>query len=67
MESEIEWAHIEPCAVCNLRCPFCVHGVPLEKRTWSRPKPHILPRALYSKMLDDLSAKGMNIRSYNFV
>jgi len=62
VESEIEWAHIEPCAVCNLRCPFCVHGVPLEKRTWSRPKPHILPRALYSKMLDDLSAKGMNIR-----
>ncbi|WP_147819483.1 radical SAM protein [Salidesulfovibrio onnuriiensis] len=62
VEREVEWLHIEPAAVCNLRCPFCVHGIPSGERTWARPKPHLLPRILYTKLLDDLKDRNMNVR-----
>lgn len=62
VDTEIEWLHAEAAAVCNLRCPFCVHGIPLEERTYTRPKPHILPRELYSKMLRDVKDAGMNFK-----
>ncbi|MBI9079219.1 MAG: radical SAM protein [Pseudodesulfovibrio sp.] len=60
VNKSIEWMHIESSALCNLKCPFCVHGVSSSKRVM-RPKPHFLPRTLYLKMLDDIKRAGLGI------
>ncbi|MEW5772125.1 MAG: radical SAM protein [Thermodesulfobacteriota bacterium] len=60
--SEIEWMHIEPAAICNLSCPYCVHGIPKKNRTYSRSGPNILSETLYNKILEDIKRHGMNIR-----
>ena len=58
----IEWVHLEASALCNLRCPFCVHGASPDKGSRLRPKPHFLDPDLYRKMLDDIRDAGMGIR-----
>lgn len=58
----IEWMHLEASAACNLRCPYCVHGIPAERRVYSRPGPHRLPEDLYRKMIDDIRSEGLAIR-----
>jgi wyosine [tRNA(Phe)-imidazoG37] synthetase (radical SAM superfamily) len=62
VEREIEWAHLEAAAVCNLRCPFCVHGIPKEVRNYDRSAPHLLPAALYEKVLRDVREAGLSIK-----
>lgn len=60
--AEVEWIHAESMAVCNLKCPFCVHGIPDSERVYRRQPPHKLPSWLYYKMLDDLQAHGIGIK-----
>jgi MoaA/NifB/PqqE/SkfB family radical SAM enzyme len=62
VSSEIEWAHLEAAAACNLRCPFCVHGIPFNRRKYTRNGPRILPTDLYDKIIRDIAAAGMNIK-----
>jgi wyosine [tRNA(Phe)-imidazoG37] synthetase (radical SAM superfamily) len=62
VEREVEWFHLEAAAVCNLRCPFCVHGIPEARRRYRRDKPHLLPPELHAKVMDDLAARGINVR-----
>ena len=62
LQKEIEWAHLEAAALCNLRCPFCVHGIPIEQRTYRREPPYLLPRELYSRMLRDVKETGMGFK-----
>jgi len=62
VDTEIEWAHIEAATVCNLRCPYCVHGIPEKHRVYFRPGPKFLPIPLYSKILSDISNAGMKVK-----
>ncbi|BCS89184.1 radical SAM protein [Pseudodesulfovibrio sediminis] len=57
----IEWMHIETSALCNLRCPFCVHGVTGDRKP-HRPKPYFLPRENWVKMLDDIKNAGLAVQ-----
>jgi molybdenum cofactor biosynthesis enzyme MoaA len=62
VRSEIEWAHLEAAAACNLRCPFCVHGIPFARRKYTRNGPRFLPTDLYGKLMRDTAAAGLNIK-----
>jgi len=62
VNTEIEWVHIEATAICNLKCPFCIHGIPKKERKYSRPDPKLLPVGLYNKIIEDISSNGMNIK-----
>jgi organic radical activating enzyme len=62
VDKEIEWFHIEPAAVCNLRCPYCVHGIKSDVRKYSREKPYYLPQDVYGKILNDIKSAGYAIK-----
>lgn len=62
LKKEIEWAHIESAAVCNLKCPFCVHGIPSNERKYSRSGPKYLSFELYRKIINDIKNANMNIK-----
>lgn len=62
VETEIEWAHIEAAATCNLKCPFCVHGIPSEKRKYSREGPVLISQKFYNRLLKDIADAGLNIK-----
>ena len=61
---EIELMHLEAASVCNLRCPYCVHGDTEVVKSPVGPK--FLPFELYSKVMHDIADAGMNIKSMYF-
>ncbi len=62
VRTEIEWFHIEAMSACNLKCPFCVHGIPAEKRSFIRKGPSKLPVPLYNKVLQDIADAGLRLK-----
>lgn len=60
--TEIEWAHMEPMAACNLACLFCAHGIKGSERKYPRKPPHKLDPALYDRIIDDIASAGMRIK-----
>lgn len=60
ISKEIEWAHIESSALCNLRCPFCVHGIPQKIRKYKRPEPLMMPYEMFDKSMRDIANAGLN-------
>ncbi len=58
LDTEIEWAHIEPGVACNLACPYCIHGAQSQNKLVR----HFLPTEIYEKMVDDIANAGMTIK-----
>lgn len=58
----IDMMHIEPAAICNLRCPYCLHGTPQGIPESMRQGGMRLPLELYRKVLEDIARAGMGIR-----
>lgn len=62
VDREIEWMHLEAAAMCNLACPYCVHGIKADRRVYARGGPRLLDEALHAKVLEDIRAAGMGVR-----
>ncbi len=60
--TEIEWAHMEPMAACNLACLFCAHGKKGSEHRYPRKPPHKLDPDLYERIINDIASAGMRIK-----
>ena len=61
-EKEIEWFHIEPASICNLKCSFCVHGDKSGHNNSKKRKPTILPRHVFKKIIDDIAKHNYSVK-----
>jgi radical SAM protein with 4Fe4S-binding SPASM domain len=54
-----------PCHVCNLKCNFCLHALPLHQQGFI-PKQAFMDFNLYRRVIDDVHASGYKVKLLRF-